>query len=550
MTAEVALTPFNAAFDQSVQWMGSWAVPTALALLISGAIIALGWMVADAIRNSEIKSWARKELDEFIITCLIVGILTFSLASFYLISTALAGGNMYDIAIAFYGYPPATGLDAWFEDLTRGSGGTFDQSLGLYYQALSSAMTIGSKSFSYELMGDIKYDLTYLMRKALQVVGLIPVARPFTTFATVFVPEILIKPFGAADDLSAGLDGFASWAFLGALISFGQIQMVRFFQAVGLQMILPVGIILRAFPVTRKTGSTLIAIAIVGAIVYPLSIVASASIYDKTHEIFKAPASNPGSTSTIVSVTSPETGSRVGLDDTIIWAVDKGATFNIWVSSGGESCPACPGAECVVDEKPPSVTHIEYWKSGDSTFKCHKRFPSSLVADNADDMQVEVTVAVLTQGRTDDLFSFILDAYDSTGNRIGWAESKVIVGDPCKRNIFTKMKCWVGLKYKLKDINREDSLWTAGFSAVGGIVSTFGDLGISGYQDIQRLLISPVLVSRMYLNITDRIPSLMFPSVMAIISLVISAFISLSAFRGLSEAIGGESELPGLGKIV
>jgi len=552
MTAEAAIDPFNIAFNQSVQWMGSWIMPVGISLLISGAVIALGWMVAEAIRNSEIKSWARKELDEFIITCFIVVILTLMLSSLYLISTALAGGNMYDISISFFGNPPTNGFDSWWKDLTRGTGNTFDQSLGLYYQALSSAMNIGSQSFTYELIGDIRYDLLYLLRKAIQIAGLFltPVGRIITTQITAIMPEILIKPFGAADDLSSALDGFASWAFFGALISFGQIQLVRFFQAVGLQMILPIGIVLRSFPLTRKTGSTLIAIAIVGAVVYPLSIVASTSIYDQTHEIFKAPPRNPGPQSTIVSVSSPETGSRIGLDDTIIWSVDQGATFNIWVSSGGESCPTCPGADCVVDDKPPSVTHVEYWKSGDSTFKCHKRFPSSTVADNADDMQVEVTVAVLTEGRTDDLFSFVLDAYNATGDRIGWAESKVIVGDPCRRSIFAKMKCLVGLKYRLKDVNREDSLWTAGFSAVGGVISTTGDLGISGYQDIQRLLISPVLISRMYLNITDRIPSMMFPSVMAILSLVISAFMSLSIFRGLSEAIGGESELPGLGKIV
>jgi len=359
----------------------------------------------------------------------------------------------------------------------------------------------------------------------------------------------MIKPFGAVDDISSALDSFSTTAFLGALLAFGQVQAVRFFQTVGLQIILPIGIVLRAAPITRKTGSTLIAIALVGASVYPLSIVASKAIYDRTHDIFGAPAITAAKGSVIVSVVSPVDGTRVALGDKIVWAVDKGSTFSIWVSS--DEC-ACPGPQCFEGNDPPTDKNIIYWKSGDPTFECHARFPDSLITDTADDNQVEMKVSNLTLGETNKIYSFILDAYDETGSHIGWGESRVIVDDPCKRNFGSRLKCLIGLKYaiKLRDVGGLKSLETSLYSALGGMISTVGDFGSASIQDILRSWMTPALASKAYLAITDRIPELMFPPFMSIVSLVISAFMTLSSFRGLSAAIGGEVELPGIGKIV
>ncbi|RLG19322.1 hypothetical protein DRN67_03000 [Candidatus Micrarchaeota archaeon] len=77
--------------------------------------------------------------------------------------------------------------------------------------------------------------------------------------------------------IGLGMDALASASF----IQVAQKMLLRFFENYSLSFFLPLGLILRTFSFSRKLGATLIAIAIGTYVVYPLSIVFAAGVYDQ-----------------------------------------------------------------------------------------------------------------------------------------------------------------------------------------------------------------------------------------------------------------------------
>ena len=549
---------FITAFGQSALWVGGWFPASLIALAISSALVAIAWMLGEAIKGSELKSWAKKEFNEFLFTCVLVCILTFALAALYAITISLGNGTNYtDQATNYFLYEPKPGESPDME--------------GLYYKSLKVASLIAAKAFMYEMIGDVRVNFTMILKAILWLVALIPGAQGALLVSSK-LPDLLIKPFGAADDISSGLDSYASNAIFATMLAAAQIQMLKFFQAISLPILLPLGIALRSFTFTRKTGSTLIALAIIGAVVFPLSILASKAIYDETYMLFGSlPIPPITSDMTGVMLISPEQGAKVTLDDKISWGVQTGAKYRIWISKSDSGCGSCSGSDCTKESIPPNDPKFKLWYSNETLYKCMQL--NSTFSGIAGSDPVEVNVSNLTNGKTDAVYSFVLDAYNSSGSSLGWVESRVILGDPCKEGFWSRVRCWRGMKYSV-DVKSGKTINTMLLSTVGGMLGTLGDemgpavwgtmwdsaansftSSIKTLNPLNLLKIfgafsTPTYSSYIVLKLTDNIPAMMFPPIMITLTLVMSSFICISLFRSLSEVLGGETELPGLGKIV
>lgn len=524
---------FVTAFEQGASWTGGWLPLSAIGLAISGALVALGWMAAEALRGSEIRSWSRKELNEFIISCVIVGTVAFLLSTLYTLSLALADGkDFFTVAEGYFN----------------------DKEAGLFYQTLKAAQSITGKSFVYELIGDLQFDMTKLLKDMLWLVSLVPGAQAAAGLAT-FLPGIVTKPFGSADDISSGLDGYISMAFFTALLAYAQVEALRFFKYAALQFVFPAGIMLRAFPISRKVGSTLIAFALVGAVVYPLSVVGSKAIYDQTSQLFGSPAIEVEAPTPLgVAVVSPQDGTRLTLDDTIKWGVENGSAFRIWKSQEDYGC-TCPSATCIkAPVQPPPLSrypNIDEWSNNVTMFECLRLAASG----TAEGYEVEVRISdIIASDASDRLYSFVLDAYNGTQPR-GWAEAKVMVGNPCKANYWTQARCLLGHRYTISQIDTARGAMALTYPMLEG---GLGEMWKTALETIKspftgnplKTLATPMAAAHILLRLSEELPALLYPQMMVLLTLVMSAFISLSAFRGISEAVGGETELPGLAKVI
>jgi len=520
---------FLAALALSSSWMGDWLPLTAIGLSISAVLVAIGWMLGELLRGAEIRSWARSELNEFIVTGIIVAVVVFSLSTLYTISLVLSDGKDFFVL-----------ADSFFSDKQN----------GLLYQTLASSMTISGKTVIYEAIGDFQVDLTALIKAALSVIPLAPVK-----LVRVFIPEIVTKPFGSVDDISSALDSYASMAFFTALLAYAQVEMLRFFKLAALQFVFPAGLVLRAFPITRKVGSTVIALAIVGATVYPLSILVSSAIYNETHALFGSPALPLDAPTPVTTVAlSPPDGTRVSLDDTLSWGVENGSTYRVWKAHEDDKC-VCPSATCAkTTDQPPASATINEWSNNLTLFDCLKLVKNG----TADSEELKIRIGdIISEDESDKIYSFVLDSYNTTNvaQKFGWAEIKVIVGDPCKQNWWTRTRCFLGHTYKIAEIDTAKGAKTIALSTLEGSFDTLwsdtiGTIGLTGVSNPLKVLSTPLLASHMFLKLTDEIPAILYPQLMVLVTLVISSFMSLSTFRSVSETIGGETELPGLAKVL
>lgn len=576
---------FTAAFELSNQWTGGWFIPVAAGLAISAAVVAIGWMVAEALRGSDLKGWSRKELNEFVLSCAIVAVVTFSLWAFYMISLALTNGmDPYDVAKDYFS----------------------NEQNGLFAQVMQISQTLAGKTYVYELTGDIRVNLTVLIKKLIQaaakIISVIPLppakaAAVGLNILTRFLPDIVTRPFGSVDDISSGLDTLVTMSFLSTLLALAQLEALKFFQFSALQFLFPLGIVMRAFPISRKIGSTIIALALVGAVAYPLSILLSKAIYDQTAPVFGAPdltISAPKSIS--VALVSPEEGDIIMLNDTIEWTVENGSSYRIWKSKSDYTCPCPDGTkeactcvpvpvdmplECTCECKyptgatapeteqqplpepatsPQGQPSIRTWRSNQTLFGCLQLAKSGV----ANSTRVKLRVFDIVGTESNSIYSFVLDAYNGTAP-MGWDEAKVIVGDPCYDSGWTRMRCMMGHRYVISELSAgKTTVATLEYIGKGVFGAIFGDFFLNDLpkflarqftsgtmgSGLFRMASTPVLAGQMLLGLSERLPAFMFPSMMVILSVVISSFVCLSSFRSVSELIGGEVELPGLARVV
>jgi len=208
----------------------------AASLLLCTGIVVLYYLFSKFLSSPQLEAFSREELTQLIFTGFIFASFVFFNGAIVLVaSVAICGGTSCDhISLALYSIESVQNM--------------------LYSTYLHL--------FSYELVVGL-----------LSTVGLsvpiFPVNSPF------FQVWVSVQPLGGLEPVSNALiTVIESVGYLYGL-AWGREMLVYFFRDTTATILLPLGFVMRAFPFSRKTGSSLIALAFAGYFAYPLSILLS-----------------------------------------------------------------------------------------------------------------------------------------------------------------------------------------------------------------------------------------------------------------------------------
>jgi len=236
-------------------FLGGWETAALTALLVSFGIIAIAFAIGIGFHYRELEEWAKNEMYEIFISGLIVGTLITLINIVFGISINLAGGNPLQVA----------------------------------HTNVTSMILETSSMFLTLLL----YNIYIGALSTLKISFFIPIAiLPPVVFLVIRIGSV-IAPWAGLSTIVGGLDSVFS--VMGAMVAALLVEqaLLVFIQFAMLKYFLPLGILMRTFPITRVAGGTLIAIAIGAYIVYPLAIIYSWNVYNQ----FKAVSTsgNPGS---------------------------------------------------------------------------------------------------------------------------------------------------------------------------------------------------------------------------------------------------------------
>lgn len=527
---------FIGMFNQAIaaQWRGGeWWSACGIALLISATVAAVGWMLSELMGSPELKGWAKKELGEFLFTAVIIGTLLITVPLIFGITIALGGQDYFASAKSFLAnnvegnlynqdFKIANGYMAMFGEYLFLMGTTFDAAE--FFAKAAEAVGTGGAA---------------LLIPRLSMVGVdIPLFLPLENYLT--APALIITA-----------------SYTAVLISAAQWQLLDFLEKTAFMFILPLGIVMRSFPLTRQTGSTLIALSIVGFFVYPLSVDLSKAVYDEMRdapefklELPPMPTINAPSGITLIS---PFEGSWLEDDWSVSWtAAPAGGMYTtsgqcrIWAGADNSQCPA----NCYTGTAPPTKDERDVcWSGQGGPNKC--LFLVSRV-DTTFGQEVTLTSSDVVKGVSDNnrIYSFLVDCYDDKGVPVGFLENKFVVGDPCsKKEGPARIEC--RRKYSTLVAGGGESAGASAF--YGGLIQSFVEMGKNfggAFKEKGFLgILPPYLVAGMFMDLCNRAPAVVFPIALTIFMMVLSAIISLSTFSSISGVLGGETKLPDLFKV-
>jgi hypothetical protein len=219
-------------------WYDSLYLWVALAVLLSSAVIGLGYMAAKLFEVQLLEAWAKIELAELMASITIAVLCVAMIASVDTAAQFIVGeptGNVGDIVRADFLH------DEVFNDGKKA------------YMALAKAYFHTAKVASYAYTAGVSIAILSFSYSEAPASGL----------------SALVA------DMGQGLDSIASFMMLAA----AQAAFLKFFTAAA-AVLLPVAIFLRSFTLTRKVGGMLLAAVIAASVVYPASFLLSREIYD------------------------------------------------------------------------------------------------------------------------------------------------------------------------------------------------------------------------------------------------------------------------------
>jgi len=218
---------------------GHWQPIAIAALLISFFIVAIAYMLAEFLRRPELNAWAKNEFYETLISA-------FLLASVFF----------------FVGVGEET----------------------------AQAFTMGENH--------IEWGMAYLENvKVLLELEMYPILLSVDLVVSTFATWNYSYPFElSAIAIILGTSPVSGFQMLGGVLVFmldsigmfiavvlAQMAFLEFVEVFALGLFLPLGIVLRTFPVTRKVGSTLIALAFTAYFVYPLTLALNQEVFDTAY---------------------------------------------------------------------------------------------------------------------------------------------------------------------------------------------------------------------------------------------------------------------------
>ena len=285
-------------FDYLLQTTDILGMPVLVALAAAVSITALSYMAGEFFSMPSLKAFSKVELSELFVTMIII-----------LIVLALGVGGAYDIIAqgfmlqgvtttpdrvcpewaAMHG--PYLGGGKW----ANGSMAYAQADFFLGCRPRLSVPGAGSP-FGIDVDGVILRKLTLgyssLMITEMFIGALsglstniaVPVLYPLIKIDVGLMPWISMGPLNDTHTLLVDLMG-ASWAAFAA-----QKMLLIFIEEAALSVFLPFGLLLRAFPFSRKTGSTIVAVVFVAYFIYPISILINQQIW----EMIANPQPQPG----------------------------------------------------------------------------------------------------------------------------------------------------------------------------------------------------------------------------------------------------------------
>ncbi|MEM3030130.1 MAG: hypothetical protein QXH27_00190 [Candidatus Micrarchaeia archaeon] len=228
-------------------WGGEafWFSIALTAVAISFLFVAIAYMLSELLRSPELQAWAKNELAEAAVSALMVGLVFSSLTVLNTIVSDMTGGYSH-IGLG-YAY-----LSETLNDLTR-----------VYTRLLTLDAGIGTLG----TMGTVLYP---------QLFG-IPIG---TT-----MPNVGISPLVGLTMVNGMIVKIADAAALTIVNLMAQQALLEFIYEQFFTFFLPFGLILRTFSLTRKLGSTIIALAISGYVVFPLTLALNKGIYEYDRDV-------------------------------------------------------------------------------------------------------------------------------------------------------------------------------------------------------------------------------------------------------------------------
>jgi hypothetical protein len=563
------------AFQQGINSVfggSDWLATAVIALLVSATLSSLAWILSSVFESKELKGWAKKELSEFVFTGIILVSVIPLLTLIATLSVAYVGGDPYSLANDF---------------LTR-----------VENDLLQTYSSVSTMKITYAFISSFKMPLGPIFT-LLGLSSLNP-----ATFLGGLVAWLsgLTFPFGAPFYLLIEpLDSLQSAMQPILLAFFVQKELLFIIQKTMLPIVLPLGILLRAFPVTRRAGSTLIAISITAYIIYPITLVVTGGMYDNTlhylNSIYNMNRDFPsfGSFYGYYIPISPSPGKYyLNESDAFEWQALQNLSYRLWAE---KSCSnmgntyeseliSSPSGSYLSSYPPPNYV---YWRIKETveiipqgcgepggsctpeqvnSYTCYWQVAKGNV-NQSNSFKWQLNGIMLKQDDKNKLilmtnYTIPKTVTDDQGHSTTVYETKTLIdnyefyfGDPCKEDLWSIAYC------KLAKADKEDEVKDVRYARLVmlGVKGAFSGLsefsqnmllsvGQAGAGSVVGSFLPPVIAGYSFINLTDQLPRLVYSYIIILFNFVIVILVFISSFKSISQTLGGETTIIEIGRLV
>jgi hypothetical protein len=242
-----------------------------LAVLLTIGIIALAKMYAEAVNSVPLQAWVKAELWEVVVTVFLVA------------SIPIFAGILDHVTCNFLGDTPNPALPVdpantnmlyhcgWATDPGGGSRTIF--TVSKFFLGCSAGEGVLLKKLSKVYVDLMAFEFTMAGLASWQF------NIPLPAY-TVVVSSIMIMPYSGTNPVADAHVFIVDAVGLALASIAAQNMLLGFVESVVIAAFLPLGVLFRAIPITRKVGSTIIAVVFVAYFVYPSTVVLSYHAYN------------------------------------------------------------------------------------------------------------------------------------------------------------------------------------------------------------------------------------------------------------------------------
>ncbi|MCX8202314.1 MAG: hypothetical protein N3G74_00695 [Candidatus Micrarchaeota archaeon] len=534
----------------NTDWFGT----SILALILSAALSALAWMLSSAFQSNELKGWARKELSEFIVSALIL-VLTVPLLM-VITGITIAYATSADPNIQYGKADPFSIAKSYLDKVEQ-------QLVSVYTEVSGSIIVLTAiSSFSIDLGLIAKLLITFLA--SLFSGGAAAIPAFFTKFS------VLIGMGSPFSTITNFLETIQSAMIVILLAFFVQKEILFFIQAAALPVLMPTGVLLRAFPLTRRAGSTLIALALTLFIVYPLTLAFVGHMYETTYNavVSEQPALQPqGELHLLVERELPLSGDYyLDYKQEFRWLTYYNITYSIWHDINCNQAGSYFDSQIMGNNLAIPPDNHNYWRiTSEETVwtttpdgvplpnvitssKCYKKFIYGVSASS------QTIGFVLTKDYYPEKdyknHSIILVAKLNENAQAMQTNVEIFnfyLGNPCEKYPLLCKLGIVGGEVPINDVSYGTIAIDAAISGLKGMTKTFATVG---GRTITNIGLTPYAAGYVFYDFTNSLPLMVLPFLIVLFSFVVILMVSVSSFKSISTTLGGETKLIELGRLI